>query len=406
MTNRSFISGSAGTGKTTLLHTRIAEDPKAGILCATTGISAINLNTVTINSLFGYFDTAALADLFISGRLQRKIRAFAEAGYQAVMIDEVSMMDAEALEIFHEAFQQETGESGMGIVLTGDFAQLPPIKAKWCFEADCWNEFDANTTRLTKVWRQDNPRFLEGINLVRAGKGPEAAEVLRDIVEFVPSLDSAFDGTTILPKNDSVDRLNHLALKRLSGQKYEVASTRWGQKSGGWNNIPETLHLKHGAYVMILSNDPGQFRYANGDCGYIVGFNSAQKQFQIKLVRNDEVVEIGPITRLTERRTAPTFKDSFDPNAQPYLDEERKRWIYGAVTYYPLRLAYASTVHKTQGLTLDKVQIGIQNGFFGMSNMAYVALSRCRSPEGLRIVGTPELLAKRIKVAPEITRWL
>jgi ATP-dependent exoDNAse (exonuclease V) alpha subunit len=89
----------------------------------------------------------------------------------------------------------------------------------------------------------------------------------------------------------------------------------------------------------------------------------------------------------------------------PFYSWKRDRWVIGGVTYFPMRLGYASTVHKTQGLTLDRVQIDIRGGFFSQPNMAYVALSRVRTPEGMRIVGSPDLLAKKIRSDPAVVGW-
>lgn len=139
-----FITGAAGTGKTYLVRERIAANPSEGVLSATTGIAAVNLNTVTINSLLRYFDTDSLTNAFISGRLTRRLAQLAKS-VSNLYVDEVSMMAAEQLDIIYQATQaanrqkgvQKVNPEGLGIVLTGDFAQLPPIKARWAFEAEC-----------------------------------------------------------------------------------------------------------------------------------------------------------------------------------------------------------------------------------------------------------------------------
>jgi len=399
-----FVCGSAGTGKTTELRRRIDANRFYATLCSTTGISAINMGCLTINAVLRYFDTESMSDNYFRGRLHRSLRELLEAGYENLAIDEVSMMDATQLDVLYQAnLDLETQlKKSLGIVLCGDFAQLAPIKAKWCFEADCWPEFANNTTRLEKVWRQGDERFLEAVNLTRRGQGAEAASILREISTFTHTVQSDFDGTTILSKNDEVDRFNWLALKKLNTREINVDSQRQGKLRSEWKYIPETLKVKVGAYVMILSNDVvGGFRFANGDCGHVVDFTEKEETFLIKLVRNGDVVPIRKIQRDNSGRNEPEGSGS-----EARFDAINGRWIYGSITYYPIRLAYASTVHKTQSLTLDRVQVDIRHGFFGKEAMLYVAVSRCRTPEGLRVVGTPELFAKRCRIAPEIIPWL
>ena len=184
----------------------------------------------------------------------------------------------------------------MGLVLTGDFMQLPPVKAEWAFKADCWPEFDKHTTRLTKCWRQSDQRFLEAINLIRRGDGVGGARLLKDIgVQFAMSADQSFDGTTIIAKNDQVDRYNFTAHSKVQGVLHRVCSSRWGKVRSEWSQIPPDLGLKNGALVMILTNDTPLFTYVNGDCGHVEGYELNEvdggEHFAIKLKRTGEVVD-------------------------------------------------------------------------------------------------------------------
>lgn len=441
-----FLTGAAGTGKTYEIRQRIAADPEYGMLAATTGIAAVNLGAITINTLLKYFDTDSLEEAFINGWLLRCLETLCEEhddidadgnrttrpGYKHIVIDEISMMDARQLDIIYMAVRQfnerraELGLHPLGIVLTGDFCQLSPIKARWAFEAECWPEFEATTQRLTKVWRQADPRFLEAINHIRSGRGIVGATILSQMgVPFVRAADSSFKGTTILAKNDGVDNFNAMAHLRVPGVPYTVQSSRWGEQSSEWaKNIPLSFNAKVGAYVMILSNDSPAFTYVNGDCGLVK--EAADNIFSIELVRNGQLVNIGLLTRLRTQKSPPDqliekYPDLAEkelrkmysardrkPEAKndPYWDPDRRRWVTGGITYMPLRLAYASTVHKTQGLTLDRVQLDLNAGFMSAPAMCYVALSRCKSPEGLRIIGTPALLGARCKVDPAVLRFL
>lgn len=412
-----FITGAAGTGKTYLVRERIRNDPREGVLCATTGIAGVNLGTVTINSLLRYFDTESLINAFVSGRLVSRLAKLAQSA-RNLYVDEVSMMPAEQLDTLYQAVREANqrksvlkskNPQGLGIVLVGDLCQLPPIKARWIFEADRWADFDRGTERLEKNWRQVEGGFLEAINHLRAGQGVEGAELLRSTsAEFSAALDLHFPGTTIMAKNDEVDRFNWQALQRVRGEKFAVNSKRWhvARPPGEWSHIPPKVELKIGAYVMILANDTKEFAFANGDCGLIVGRDS--QAIQVRLARNDAVVDVGLVTRKVHT-VDPDECRSIPPTptwGQPHFDEQAEKYVIGAVEYLPLRLAYASTVHKSQGLTLDRIQLDLRNFFFSQPAMCYVAVSRCRTPEGLRIVGDERLLASRCKIDPRVARWI
>lgn len=599
-----FLCGIAGTGKTYTLRKRIEDNPGYGYLCATTGISAINLNTITINSLLRYFNTDSLQASFESGFLHKTLRDLAQRKRNLV-VDEVSMMSADQLDIIYQAVsdvnEYRTVDKPFGIVLCADFAQLPPINEPWAFTADCWPNFERNTTKLTKNWRQGDGRFLDALNALRRGDGGAGVGILQSLgVEFAETGDRDFDGTTIRATNEAVDRFNFLVHRKLKGDMISVRSRRWGTNPNGktpseWRQIPEKLELKIGAYVMILANSgtfpidvlycrscgarlgtheeslqilqekvhgsvdnkrrlqrekgqnpesspvlhgelfvemgaktvssvvqgndqtesgerpeenredaqshrrvhsdiPAQpsksdekrtpdgaqsnhgeslgplpekgrnrtsqernsggqppqkpsssylgntprqrsvsvlskglrnpvvtcpqcnshktptvkeessFTHGNGDCGHILDYDDLDETFTVELVRNKQTVQIGMIDRkITSRDAPPTGFLSF--GKKPFKGD-KGIWVYGAISYFPLRLAYACTVHKTQGLSLDRIQVNSTEGFFGQPSMAYVALSRARSVDGVRIVGKPEHFAKKVTVSPEVLRWL
>jgi ATP-dependent DNA helicase PIF1 len=421
-----FITGDAGSGKTFLVKSRIEADPTYGALCATTGVAAVNLGAVTINSLLGFFDTDSMRDAYTRGSLNAKIHKIALKGCRNIIADEISMMDRYQLDILFNAVkdvnQYKSTKTPMGIIIVGDMAQLPPIckgakpgaNPLWIFKADCFQKFQEHTTRLTKIWRQNDPEFLAAINHLRRGEGSPAAEILKTLTRFEPTTNNLFEGTTILPLNDEVDRHNFIRLGRVNGKPVVVQSRRWGKQSGEWRkNIPEQMQLKIGAFVMLLANDSPRFSYVNGDTGYIRDFDG--NYFTIELVRTQQCVQIGLLHRTVSLREPPI--DNVDgpwaeagpfntPFGKVSYDEEKELWHHGGVLYYPLRLAYASTIHKSQGLSLDRVQIDFRGGFCAAPAMTYISVSRCRSPQGLRLVGTPDLLAKRCNIDPEIVPWL
>lgn len=431
-----YITGAAGTGKTTLIKKEAEEKDELGrskvLLCATTGIAGVNLGAQTINSLLRYFDTASMADRL--GKITHILRSLATRT-KAIALDEVSMMDSKQLDYLVKALEMANAslplDRRLGLTLLGDFCQLPPIKAKYAFEADCWELFEENTVKLEKIWRQTDVEFLSAINHARAGRGTECADILDGLgVQFSQSLDNKFVGTTIIPKNDEVDAFNSCRLVDIPGKGFGLKSEYWGDESSEWRkHIPDILKLKIGAYVMILNNDSPAFTYANGDCGTVVD-KGEDGTIYIKLDRNGEVVGINPIVRncqcsektATEKGLKSTkmvhvwcspkecghedtcFKNA--PWGEPSFNCNSGTYNVGGVRFYPLRLAWATTCHKSQGLSLDKVQIDCRNQFFGSPGIGYVALSRARTPQGLRIVGTQERFAERIKINPAVRRFV
>ena len=416
-----FISGIAGTGKTYTVRERIERDPSWGLLAATTGIAAVNLGTTTINSLLKYYDTESLRDSYLTGRLSRAMHDIAIA-YRRLVIDEVSMMDKLQLDLLYRAACDANDYADVpepfGLTLVGDFAQLPPVNADFAFRADCWPLFRAGTTRLTKVWRQEQQEFLSALNRARCGDGDGASHILSSVgVQWHTALDTTFDGTTLVAKNDEVARYNAVSLMRVHQPAWFVPSRRWGRESAEWRNIPSRLELKDGAYVMLLANQSdgeGGFSFVNGDCGHVVSRDGDRPDSPIlvELVRDGgRVVEVTPIVRSVSSKDKPLgWPDSAMSRVEGYYPHRHRsmkgRYVDGQVEYYPLRLAYASTVHKSQGLSLDRVQMDLRAGFFSAYSMVYVALSRCRTLEGLRIVGQRERLVKACKADPRVVEFL
>lgn len=422
------LMGSAGTGKTYLARKIIDQDHTAE-LCATTGIAALNLGAgvTTLNSLVGYFDTANLRDMWITGALTRKLGRLIGNGVRRLVIDEMSMMDGEQLSIFVQAAEELTAnDQPFGITLVGDFCQLPPVKAKYAFEVDEWSRFAPHINRLTKVHRQTDVEFIQALQAVRRGDREAATAYFGPKVErtLVPD----FKGTTILAKNAEVDRYNMLRHSQVQGERHEWAAHRWGKERSEWKNVPPSLGLKVGALVMVLANlkemglggqPTGEYEYVNGDLGELVG--KTEFGAQVKLHRDGRVVDVMSVVRENlvpcdkERRkelksqVAQLWdqKSGKPPTGVWCLKGDRQEWeVLGQLQYMPLRLAYATTVHKSQGLTLDEVQLSIADHFWETGGMLYVGLSRARTAGGLRIVGSPELFRKRICVDPRVKEWV
>lgn len=339
------------------------------------------------------------------------------------------MLHGDQLDIIHRGVREANRYADMegrplGVLLVGDLAQLPPVKGPWVFTADCWDSFAANTERLTKVWRQDGGPFLDALNALRRGHGGGATDLLIGAgAEWHTQLDNEFDGTTILPKNDMVNRYNSLALSRVRGKAFTVSSRRWGMQRREWGEnpwthewgIPPRLDLKLGALVMVLANSP-DFSVVNGDTGHIEEWDEQSGQVTVKLLRTGALTPIASIVRGIEESDPPPGQDAKDwPRTsdecaewlpRPHYRRRVRRYVTGQIQYLPLRLAYASTVHKSQSLTLDRIQVDIRDRFFGQPAMEYVALSRVRTLAGLRIVGSPERFAAQCSVDERVIPWL
>jgi ATP-dependent DNA helicase PIF1 len=427
-----FVSGPAGCGKTWLLKDLAATDPSC-VLAATTGIAAVNLGEgTTINSLLRYFQLTDLRDSYTGGYLESHIKKLRKAGLTRILLDEVSMMHADHLTIITRALDNVNADRGddpeLGLIVCGDFLQLPPVPdvdqatgkkmpVQLAFESPEWDRYAAHTVRLARSWRQTDPAFLAALAAVRRSDADAA------LTYFGPRLqaatDLAFDGPLIVGRNDEVDRFNQLRLDKVSGREHTFPSTRWGKVRPDWGGppkppaqwgIPEALTLKEGCRVMVLANkndalpgDGPRYRYTNGDLGTFLGPHQGGAVVRLDRTGMEAIAEY--VQRENQIPLEPGRKKALA--AEGHAERAKDRWeIIGGVEYLPLRLCYSSTVHKSQSLTLDKVQVSIRSSFFRQAGLLYVALSRARTPDGLRIVGTTEGFRARCTVSPRVRAWI
>lgn len=406
------------------------------MLCATTGIAAINLGegVTTINSLLGFFDTASLRDTWSQGFLSVKLMRLWRAGLRQIVLDEVSMMDAEQLTILSAAIDEindrlgDSQERRLGLTLVGDFLQLPPIKAPFAFESDFWPRYEENTTILREFRRQTDPQFLQALQHARRGEGAAAVDYFSRYFQL--SQDPNYPSTTLLSKNMEVDRFNLLRASKVQGDRVTFRASRWGKERAEWKQVPDELHLKTNTLVMILSNekeyDPetgeaGEFIYVNGDTGILK--EADPNCAHVELRRTGQVEPVTMVKRRNLEPLEPGKRKELrsqgkghlivcanlscrDCKENPGTCRNAKYEIVGELVYMPLRLAYATTVHKSQGLTMDQVQVDFRDRFFDSPGMLYVALSRVRTPEGLRLVGRHDQFVRRCQTDPKVRRWL
>lgn len=455
------ISGTAGVGKTYVAKEIVKRVPGT-VLAATTGIASVNLGEgTTVNSLLKYFDTKSLITAYTEGHLHAVIRKLRRSGVQRILIDEKSMLSGQQLTPIARAIR-EVNEGGVyalesvgvgenedddqplpsresdlppiGITLVGDFGQLPPvpdtdeatgkkIPVQFAFDSPEWPIFAEHTTTLTRIYRQDAQDFVAALHAIRAGQVTKALEFFTPD-RFTETQDDAFNGTTIFAKNDAVERYNMLRMDALTGTALTYTTVRQGKQRGDWKQVPEQLRLKEGALVMVLANhreyedefdDRGRLIYVNGDLGTLIGRDGGigwlvrqhrtGKTIRVFPVRRENTIPLEP-GRRKEMKEA--FAAGHGPDPQEIITEKGKgkSEIVGTVTYMPLRAAYGCTVHKTQGLTLDEVQVNVRDPFFKQPGMTFVALSRCRTAQGLRIVGSQRALLERMTMDPRVRPWL
>lgn len=321
--------------------------------------------------------------------------------------------------------------------------QLPPVQGEFAFRSPFWHNFEKENsmTRLTHNYRQDNPVFQQALAFARHGNGVDCAMQLKKLsMEMNPKVNEDFQGVTLFPTNVCVDKMNKSRFDKLPGDVEQFAATRWGVLAQEWKQIPHVLDLKVDARVMVLTNDPGKFEYVNGDQAIVryftdtaVGLETDRGvHLELPYLRRTVLSKTKPANAKEfggvriEGATFHTLRECSTPREKavlleasegyawnnffdqtPYLDVRSGKWVVGEIAYMPLRLGYASTFHKVQGLTLDSVQIDARMNWAGNPAMMYVALSRCRTPEHVRIV-TKGLgdLARRIVTSGEVMKWV
>lgn len=393
-----FITGKAGTGKSSLLHYFKQKSKKNVIVVAPTGVAAINVGGQTIHSFF------RLPPSFIarnSVRVDQNISTILNK-LDTLVIDEISMVRCDVMEAIDFLLRKARGSDepfgGVQIVMFGDLYQLPPVVNDkelhsyfaitnggfYFFNADVWNNAKMEIYELDTIFRQKDDAFKDILNAIR--KGDITEHLLMQLNRRVDS-EIPYDGTIILtPTNRSVQYINQQHLDQLSQKTYHFKATIEGKMEASSFPTDEVLGLKKGAQVMMIKNDKEK-RWVNGSLGIIEDLSEKE----IK-------VDIDGASYVIPKETWSKIRYTYN-QAKGTIQEE----VISSFTQYPIRLAWAVTIHKSQGQTFDSVIVDMGFGAFA-HGQTYVALSRCRTLG--RLFLTKEVRKADIIIDPAIIAFM
>ena len=391
-TNRCiFLTGKAGTGKTTFLHRLKTHSLKRLVVVAPTGVAAINAKGVTIHSFFQMpfgpvLPETNLNNSSVYNRKFSKTKINIIKSMDLLVIDEISMVRADLLDGIDRTLRRyrkrEKVFGGIQVLMIGDLQQLSPVikDNEWqllkhvynngfFFSSKAFQECQSVTIELKHIYRQENPKFIQILNEIRNNKltEPSALELnKRFIPDFTPEADSGYISLTT--HNNKAEETNRIELDKIKTKPISYNAKVEGKFPEFSFPNDVVLTLKVGAQVMFIKNDSSQDkRYFNGKIGKVIHLD------------NEEVVVHCPDDDFNIVTTSEVWE-----NINYTLDSETKAITedkIGAFTQIPLRLAWSITIHKSQGLTFEKAIIDAQGAF--AHGQTYVALSRCISLEGL-----------------------
>jgi ATP-dependent DNA helicase PIF1 len=378
-----FVTGRAGTGKSTLLRALRDSIGDDMVVVAPTGLAAVNVGGQTIHSFFGLPPRLIRSDDIKrsrNGRIMRKIKH--------LVIDEVSMVRSDLMWGIDQSLRINRGRprepfGGVRLTLFGDLHQLPPVVQEqevaehlvdtygspFFFSVTALQEGDGTRLlELSQVFRQSEGPLLTVLNRIRDGDVTEEdLRALNQRVHVIRTLSEGDPYVILTPTNAAAMRINHAYLNALKAELFSYDAATTGEFNQNAAPTETRLTLKVGAKVILLRNDADK-RWVNGTVARISRLTT--KQIWIEL--NGKEHEVEPVS-WENRRYA------YDTGEQKIVET-----VAGTFKQFPLRLAWAMTIHKSQGLTLDQVYIDLTGGTFA-HGQAYVALSRCRTLEGIAL---------------------
>ena len=384
-----FITGKAGTGKSTLLQLFRNTTRKKVAVLAPTGVAALNVQGQTIHSFFG-FPPRIITPSEAARRVTRKDLLRLYKNLQILIIDEISMVRADMLDGMDRFLRlnRENNQpfGGVQVVFFGDLFQLPPVVTRDPIEASYFTDyyespyffsarifqdadFQIDMLELRKVYRQESRHFLRLLEAVRVNEVDY--DDLEDLNErHQPHFEETDGYITLCARNVTADRINQRELSMLNQPEFEFIAEVKGQFDPGLYPTEAALRLRQGAQVMFVRNDQEEKQFVNGTIGKIIQLN-----------KDTILVETeghGGKKRRIEVPKAEWEIIRYQATATGNIETE----VVGSFTQYPLKLAWAITIHKSQGKTFDKVLIDLGGGAFEHGQL-YVALSRCRTLDGI-----------------------
>lgn len=405
-----FLTGEAGTGKSyvTRAFIELCELMRKNILVTgTTGIAAINIHGATLHRTFG---------IPLNPIMNPKYKFNATKAVKAadiVLIDEISMCRADTFDYVACQLigleENDPEHHHRQLIVIGDFFQLPPVVKKedaevlrmaprfsrvakfFAFESQYWADFAFHCVSLKTIMRQDDPYFISLLNKARIGD----VSCVREFNDACMGKGEDPDSLTLVGTNKLVEQINHLKFDALEGETVYFDAKYTGNFKESDCLAEKMLELKAGARVMAIANEkPLGDRYQNGSLGVVLACDADSDTILVRF-DNGHTVHVG---RNTWKKEEYTVVDSFDENNNPVQDVELMET--GSCTQFPLRLAYAITIHKSQGQTFDSVNV--QPNTFDVGQL-YVALSRVRTLAGLHLL-TP-ITSRGLLCSPDVAAF-
>lgn len=394
-----LITGKAGTGKSTLLRHFAKESGKKCVVLAPTGIAAINAGGQTIHSFFGFPLRPMVpgdSEIKVYAKYHPKYKIMREM--EILIIDEVSMLRADIIDAMDYSLRMNLNMpfpfGGKQVVFFGDLFQLEPVtqnsdverhlfgevyQSHYFFHAKVFEEINFPNIELTQVYRQQDETFIHLLNSIRlgnAGEGELAEINSRYEPHYEPDADEL--AITLCTRNRMADDINEYMLSKIEGKSFDYAGTIEGDFN--LRNLPtaSTLVLKLGAQVVFMKNHASG-KYVNGTLGRVTRLD--QMNIEVTLEDGEEIMLQKEIWENKVYR--------FDA-----VNRRIQSDTIGKFTQYPIKLAWAITIHKSQGLTFEKAIIDLGGGAFAHGQL-YVALSRCRTLSGLylrQLIRYPDII--------------